>query len=108
MDGSLPKLINGFLLIISFFSVRLVFGTYTAASLFRDLYLARTEPTDGLVIRVPCKDGSNGCTQQGPFELPIWIVVVHVLSNLILWLLNWYWFERMTALLRRRFNRVGD
>jgi len=63
-----------------------------------------TESTNGVVIRIPCSDGAGSCTKTGPFKLPLWIAAVHILSNVALWVLNVYWFGKMTSLLRRRIT----
>ncbi|KAM3083600.1 hypothetical protein ACMFMG_004245 [Clarireedia jacksonii] len=105
VDGSLIQLINGFILIIVFAGSRLIYGTYTAMSLFHDLYLAMTKRTDDVVIKVLCSDGRSTCMQKGPFEMPMWIVIVHLVTNLTFIFLNWYWFVGIVRMVNRRVVR---
>ncbi|PQE17467.1 TLC domain-containing protein [Rutstroemia sp. NJR-2017a WRK4] len=104
-DGSLIQLINGFILIFVFAGSRLIYGTYTAISLFQDLYSAMTERTDDVVIKVLCPDGRSTCVQKGPFEMPMWIVAVHLSTNLTFIFLNWYWFVGIVKMVNRRVVR---
>lgn len=107
-DGSLIQLINGFVLIFVFAGSRLIYGTYGATSLFRDLYFAVTEQTDDVVIKVLCPDGRKTCMQKGPFEMPMWIVAVHLLTNLTFIFLNWYWFAGIVRMVNRRVIRWNE
>lgn len=105
LDSSVIQLTNFSFLILSFIGSRLIFGSYTIISLFRDVYFAITKPTGNSVLRIPCIDGKRNCTVKGPFHLPAWIIIAHLVANATLNSLNWYRFEKLVGLTRRRIAR---
>ncbi|KAF7868431.1 hypothetical protein EAF04_004963 [Stromatinia cepivora] len=103
-DNSLFQLLNAWILTIVFVLSRLIFGQYTALKLFTDLWNAITKDTGEVVLRVLCPDGTGTCTQQGPFHMSIWIILIHLSTNLTFIGLNWYWFWGVIRLLKRRIR----
>ncbi|KAK6537745.1 hypothetical protein TWF694_011910 [Orbilia ellipsospora] len=90
MTGSKLQLLNGICLLIVFFSCRLVYGTYSSFQVGFDIYQAWKNPPSEIVA-------------QGR-EVPTWLALSYVTSNLILHFLNFYWFGKMIDALRRRFD----
>ena len=84
MTGSTAQLINGILLLISFGGSRLVWGTYQSVNMYRDIWTAFTTPGENLV--------------------PAWLAIAYVVANTILSALNFFWFGKMIAALRKRFD----
>ncbi|KAJ8523149.1 hypothetical protein ONZ45_g356 [Pleurotus djamor] len=76
--GTKLQLVNGVLLISSFFFIRLVWGGYISYSFLVDLYRVRN-------------------------EVPPFYVFVYGVGNIVLQSLNWLWFTKMIAALRKRF-----
>ncbi|KDR73589.1 hypothetical protein GALMADRAFT_251329 [Galerina marginata CBS 339.88] len=77
--GTRTQLVNGFFLLGSFFFVRIVYGGYISVQFLTTLYGAR-------------------------HEIPVAYTVVYTLGNVVLQGLNWFWFYKMIAALRKRFN----
>lgn len=103
MTGSRVQLYNGFFLLGSFFSCRLVFGTYQSMRVFGDILRA--------VNRQPSIKA-----RSSPFMLyttdettvPPWLAGVYLVSNLTLNGLNFYWFFLMVRAVRKRFVPGGS
>ncbi|GAA96497.1 uncharacterized protein L969DRAFT_17948 [Mixia osmundae IAM 14324] len=77
--GSLWQLINGIVLLITFFSVRLVYGTWQSI----------------VFVKV---------THQVRSQIPAGLREVYIVANIVLWGLNIFWFTQMIAALRKRFG----
>jgi len=77
--GSQFQLINGVLLVLSFFLVRIVFGGYVSIQFFVTLFEVR-------------------------HETPLVYALVYGGGNFMLQGLNWFWFFKMIAALRKRFS----
>jgi TLC domain len=127
MTGGQLQWYNGITLLATFFSSRLVWGTYQSVSVFQDIWrvLQLTEaPTSRDVhssaansIFVP-RDGqlcmgSESCVlgQSEVFKfindrtsVPMWLALTYLGSNMILHSLNFYWFGRMIETVRKRFD----
>lgn len=102
--GSRAQLYNGILLLLSFGGSRLVWGSYQSALIYSDVWKAwhTTEPLAdkclayaaralGLTVPVGCR------------SMPAWLAVGYVSANTALSLLNFYWFYKMVAAVRKRF-----
>jgi hypothetical protein len=112
MTGSTAQLINGILLLVSFGGSRLVWGSYQSWSIYRDIWQAwhstgpaATEclkyslhPHRGAGLEVP-----NACR-----ALPGWLAVLYVGANTALITLNFYWYGKMIAAVRKRFVPKGE
>jgi len=79
MTGSLPQLINGIALLLTFFSVRIVYGGKLSLEFFETLNSIRNEMS-------PAEHYAYG------------------LGNLALNFLNWLWFYKMVKALKKRFD----
>jgi len=81
--GSTFQLINGIILLLTFFSVRIVWGGYISYNFFHTLYDVRR-------------------------DIPWLYVPIYGLGNIVLQALNWLWFGKMINSLRKRFNGASD
>ena len=81
MTGSTTQLVNGLVLVGSFFGCRLVWGSYQTWLLGKDIYEA---------------------WQLGP--VPKLLFGTYLLANTTLTCLNFYWFGKMLEALRKRFE----
>ncbi|KAJ7286121.1 DUF887-domain-containing protein [Mycena rebaudengoi] len=77
--GSRFQLINGLLLLVTFFSVRLVYGGLVSYNFFQTLW-----------------DGRD--------QIPLTGTLVTGGGNVLLQALNWFWFAKMVGALRKRFT----
>jgi hypothetical protein len=115
MTGSTLQFVNGIVLLFTFFSCRLCWGTYQSISVFGDVYRALkagpvvlTDPTFG-------KLNNNTVVGNAGFKheilqfaegqtIPLWLAATYLASNIILNGLNWFWFGKMIETLRKRFD----
>jgi hypothetical protein len=100
MTGSTPQLINGILLLATFFSCRLVWGTYSSYLVFRDVWPVLF-PSASAPATVFSKTGVMRFTDSG--NVPVWVGGVYLASNIVLNGLNAYWFSKMIDAVRKRF-----
>jgi hypothetical protein len=115
MTGSTIQFVNGIVLLFTFFSCRLVWGTYQSIRVFSDVYHAFRAGTvpqpdpevgklsdDTLVNNAAFK---NDILQYAAGNtIPLWLISAYLASNLILNGLNWFWFSKMIETLRKRFD----
>lgn len=116
MTGSKAQLYNGIALLVTFFSCRLVWGTYQSAVVYVDMWNAiQTSPDAGYVAAALSKNATLTdpdlnmmafVTEAVP--VPKWLVLVYLASNLTLNSLNWVWFLKMIAAVRKRFEPPKD
>lgn len=99
MTGSRAQLYNGFVLLFSFFSCRLVFGTYQSYMAFCDI-LAAVNAHPGIASLDP--PAMAFATNES--TVPPWLAAVYLASNLTLNGLNVYWFFMMIKAVRKRFE----
>jgi hypothetical protein len=112
MTGSMLQLINGLTLLVTFFSCRLVWGTYQSYAVGRDIYNAlHNEPltTFGAAANAVDKalPSQYASTMQYVTEnttVPLWLALVYLTANSTLNCLNFYWFSKMIDALRKRFD----
>ncbi|KAJ2899711.1 hypothetical protein MKZ38_002904 [Zalerion maritima] len=98
MTGSRLQLYNGFALIFTFFSCRLVYGTYQSTRVFSDVWTALHQP------EAPTNDPSGVLLFSDPkTPVPTWLAVVYLGSNITLNTLNFFWFFKMIEAVRKRF-----
>ncbi|KAG0646331.1 putative TLC domain-containing [Hyphodiscus hymeniophilus] len=102
MEGSRAQLINGIFLVVTFLSVRIIYGSYTMYWLFSDIYRAVTETTYEPMVY---STGGKAWQLKTPLQLPMWIVVMHLLAETTIFVLNYVWFYKMVNLLLRRIAR---
>lgn len=117
MTGSKPQLYNGITLIVTFFSCRLVWGTYQSFLVARDIWTGlHTEPTVlSLAVPYDANNATHNATLPARYSstmqyvtdstsVPWWLAAVYVGSNLTLNSLNFYWFFKMIDAVRKRFD----
>lgn len=112
MTGSKPQLYNGIALLATFFLCRLVWGTYQSAIVYADMWHGvRGAPSPSSLT----KAFADPATASNPdinlmffsrdaAAVPVWLTIVYLASNLVLNTLNWYWFVKMVAAVRKRFE----
>ncbi|KAF8965309.1 TLC domain-containing protein [Flammula alnicola] len=81
--GTRIQLINGIFLLGSFLFVRIIYGGYISIQFFFTLMDVR-------------------------HEIPLVYSIVYGLGNVVLQGLNWFWFFKMIAALRKRFTNSGE
>lgn len=105
MTGTRAQLYNGLMLLFTFFSARLVYGTYQSYAAFKDIWaLLGTNPVlpkaaDG--TELPASDVLLFATSAT--AIPLWLGVIYLISNCVLNFLNFYWFVMMIRAVRKRF-----
>ena len=98
MTGTRAQFYNGLLLLATFFTCRLVFGVFHSYCAMVDLFWAVQTPPSleklgtGSMIFI---------TQATP--APLWVALSYLGSNITLCFLNFYWFWKMLAAVRKRF-----
>lgn len=125
MTGSKLQWYNGMLLIGVFVSCRLVWGTWQSIVVYKDMFAGWTEsrsflegvPTNAPIFQV--RDGAlctnEDCLQANAeisrfanhfidTELPYWLPLIYVASNVALNGLNWYWISQMIDAVMKRFR----
>jgi hypothetical protein len=98
MTGSRAQLYNGLALLFSFFSCRLVYGTYQSYCVFTDYWAA--------VNQTPSFEAQKLATMlytTPSTTVPAWLAGSYLLANLTLNFLNFYWFVMMIRAVRKRF-----
>jgi len=103
MTGSAMQLYNGILLITTFFSCRLVYGTYQSYLVFKDVWSAVGTHPD--LSQLEAKEAGDlmRFAVEGS-TVPLWLAVVYLASNTTLNSLNCYWFYKMIQALSKRFQ----
>lgn len=119
MTGSLPQLINGVILLSTFAGCRLMWGTYSSVCVFVDVFrawrhglitptLAASDagmmPELEKVLRSPAGLRSDIMLYAAGHDVPGWLALSYLASNITLNTLNWYWFGKMIATIRKRFD----
>ncbi|OLN92904.1 putative TLC domain-containing protein C17A2.02c [Colletotrichum chlorophyti] len=109
MTGSRAQLYNGLVLLFTFFSCRLIYGTYQSVRVFTDIYAAidahpvlpkDISPETGALL------SPSGVMRFATADstVPTWLAVTYLMSNLTLNFLNFYWFIMMIRAVRKRFQ----
>lgn len=110
MTGSTFQMINGIVLIATFFGCRIVWGSINSVYVFRDVWTAmNAEPiTSGLGqdAKAATTYDVTGDHMQfaGSRTLPTWLALSYLASNIVLNVLNYYWFAKMIETIRKRFD----
>ncbi|KAK7737427.1 hypothetical protein SLS53_006500 [Cytospora paraplurivora] len=108
--GSKLQLYNGIVLLITFFSARLIWGVGQSALVWYDMYRALfSAPNTEFMSFTPADEKLAGsedimlyAKEAGP--LPVWLVAIYLTSNIILSILNFVWFGKMIKAVRKRFE----
>lgn len=99
MTGTKAQLYNGLILLFTFFSARLVYGTYQSVCVFSDLWAAMNiNPTPEKLASPVMAFATEKST------VPMWLGAVYLASNLTLNGLNFYWFFMMIRAVHKRFE----
>lgn len=116
MTGSRPQLYNGIALLVTFFLCRLVWGTWQSAVVYADMWRSLSRPPSpeylAAVSAAAASDPSDPHYNPMVFvageaavpPVPVWLTLIYLASNLVLNALNWYWFIKMVAAVRKRFE----
>jgi hypothetical protein len=122
MTGSKPQLYNGIALLITFFSCRLVWGTYQSVRVYQDVWKALHNAPATSKIDIDNLAGGSASTLSaaaghsaapihndimkyaGEEFVPLWLAITYLASNLVLNTLNFYWFGKMIEAVRKRFQ----
>jgi hypothetical protein len=102
MTGSRAQLINGLLLLATFFCCRLVWGTYQSVRVYQDIWAAlHHQPSPSSPLRASDPEIMHFATVE---HVPVYLALLYLGSNLVLNTLNFYWFRKMIDTVRKRFQ----
>ncbi len=125
MTGSRAQWYNGILLLASFFCCRLLWGTYQSLRVYQDCWAALHVQNTTLLPSSLGAPSSNvthptgipemmaEVTKQGadlmrynphPENIPTWLALTYLGSNVVLNTLNFYWFGKMIETVKKRFQ----
>ncbi|KAL8831668.1 MAG: hypothetical protein Q9170_005191 [Blastenia crenularia] len=128
MTGSRAQWYNGILLLASFFCCRLLWGTYQSVRVYQDCWAAlhvenTTSPSSLLPpvfnisnqhpIGIPelLEETAEKALGTGimrfnpdPTNIPTWLALTYLGSNVVLNTLNFYWFGKMIETVKKRFR----
>lgn len=99
MTGTRAQLYNGLALLFTFFTSRLVFGTYQSYRVLYDMWRAMGESPSPEAIHLASMLYVNDDT-----TVPTWALLSYVASNTTLNFLNFMWFYKMVRAVRKRFE----
>lgn len=113
LTGTKLQLYNGFALLFTFFSARLVYGTYQSYQVFTDIHAALGSHPTLPDLAAAAANGTEPLTDVLRFAtatttVPAWLGVAYLASNCVLNFLNFYWFFKMVSAVRRRFTPAAD
>ncbi|KAI1435033.1 TLC domain-containing protein [Xylaria sp. CBS 124048] len=111
LTGSRLQLYNGLVLIATFFSCRLVWGTYQSSLVYRDLMAGLNATPDVLTtdkLDLPARYAESMRFVNASTTLPTWLAAIYIGSNLTLNSLNFYWFFKMIEAVRKRFDPKAE
>jgi hypothetical protein len=131
LTGSKIQWYNGIILLATFFSCRLVWGTYQSVPVYQDVWAAihlntttsgyldiSHAPNSAAPLFVPRNGelclGNESCvraqaevmrfTGAGTASVPFWLAGLYLISNILLHTLNLFWFGRMIETVTKRFK----
>ncbi|KAI5858739.1 TLC domain-containing protein [Tricharina praecox] len=109
LTGSIYQLVNGFFLLGTFFCCRILWGTYNSVLVFRDIFYVYAHPAVASPEALIAAEALSGEKMVAhPFagmQVPLWLAIVYLGSNLTLNGLNYYWFSRMIVTVTARFTQ---
>ncbi|PYI06410.1 DUF887-domain-containing protein [Aspergillus sclerotiicarbonarius CBS 121057] len=126
LTGSKIQWYNGMLLLFTFFSCRLVWGTYQSVAVYRDMWYALKQTWDATEASTPLnpvditaqvfqvRDGSAAGIEMSKYAsftadgVPTWLVLTYVISNVVLNFLNYFWFSKMVETVLKRFRTPAE
>ncbi|KAH8676369.1 TLC domain-containing protein [Xylariales sp. PMI_506] len=112
LTGSKIQLYNGITLIFTFFSCRLVWGTFQSFMVAKDVWAGHiNKPTyipftsqSTQILSVPAQYESTMQFVTESSSVPLWLVGIYLGSNITLNFLNFYWFVKMIQAVQKRFD----
>ncbi|KAI6715527.1 hypothetical protein PZA11_003454 [Diplocarpon coronariae] len=117
MTGSKAQLYNGIILLFTFFSCRLVWGTYQSVRVYQDVWQALHHQPVTTSIDIDALNGTAAAAGKsaapihddmmrfaGEEYVPLWLAFTYLGSNVVLNTLNFYWFGKMVETVRKRFQ----
>lgn len=119
MTGSRAQWYNGMALLFTFFSCRLVWGTYSSIRVYQDVMAALQAPGTFTHVTQNIITSGGGLKENvveavmenpevmrfaGERIVPVWLAVVYLGANITLNTLNFYWFGKMIETVRKRFR----
>lgn len=108
LTGSAYQAINGALLTSVFFFCRIVWGGYNSYYTFADMYTAWKSGLIGTPYVSIAPDMTLADAEvmafAGSRSLPFWVAGAYLGSNIVLNILNYYWFGKMVSTIRARFD----
>lgn len=115
MTGTKPQLYNGIALLFTFASCRLVYGTIQSVFVYIDMYRAtQSSPDAGYLAASHANSTLTDPNHNimafaiGAEPVPYWLAGIYVVANITLNSLNWHWFFKMIAAVRKRFEPAKD
>jgi hypothetical protein len=112
LTGSKVQLYNGIALIFTFFSCRLVWGTYNSVRVFGDVWSAMhnkpsyipltSEVAQNLTVPIRYESTMRFVSESS--SIPTWLGALYLAANLTLNSLNFYWFVKMIQAVQKRFD----
>lgn len=105
MTGGKAQLVNGVALLVTFFGTRLVWGTYQSVMVYQDLMHVLRMPES---VNKSWLHGSEVMQFSDQQVLPLWLAYTYMASNMLLTVLNFYWFWRMVETVTKRFRSPRD
>ncbi|KAK4103123.1 DUF887-domain-containing protein [Parathielavia hyrcaniae] len=112
MTGTKPQLYNGIALLVTFFLCRLVWGTWQSVVVYTDMWRSlHHAPSAGYLAAFFSSEKAASSPDTNPMffareaaTVPLWLTAVYIASNIVLNALNWFWFVKMVAAVRKRFE----
>lgn len=114
MTGSRAQLYNGLLLLATFFSCRLVWGTIQSVRVYQDVWAALQAKPGSFVFNDKNSSAVLEASTDPVSELfrftesdptvPVWLACIYLGSNIVLNTLNFYWFGKMIETVKKRFQ----
>ncbi|KAL8794590.1 MAG: hypothetical protein Q9182_007613 [Xanthomendoza sp. 2 TL-2023] len=116
MTGSRAQWYNGILLLGSFFSCRLLWGTYQSLRVYQDCWAAlhfsdtnrspEIAHPKGIPELTDPTGGRGELMRFNPYpeNMPLWLGLTYLGSNMLLNTLNFYWFGKMIETVKKRFS----
>ncbi|KAJ4320587.1 hypothetical protein N0V84_005769 [Fusarium piperis] len=103
MTGTRAQLYNGLMLLFTFFSCRLVYGTWMSFCVFRDIWAGINSHPNVEALTTPAMTFARQDS-----TVPVWLGAAYLASNITLNSLNFYWFFMMIRAVRKRFEPSSD
>lgn len=115
MTGTNAQLVNGIVLMVTFFGCRLVWGSYQTVRVFSDIWAAmqyqdtaagRAWLDGSTLASTMVKDNASAeiWKYSHGAHVPFWLGALYMTANAVLMSLNVYWFGQMIKTIRKRFD----